>query len=146
MRTTARCLFSAAAGSIATFLALCPTHVPLKLTSSAYAQQAKAPDAKTAGEPLHASGNVQVDEDNVAAHYANFARVTATPEEVIVDFALNPQPFAVERQVVRVSERLVLNFYTAKRLSIALLRTIERHESTFGPIELDVRKRAVGKQ
>ena len=25
--------------------------------------------------------------------YSNFARVTATPEEVIIDFALNPNPF-----------------------------------------------------
>jgi hypothetical protein len=85
---------------------------------------------------------VVVDEAGAHAAYANFARVTATPEEVIVDFALNPQPFAVGRQDVKVSQRLIMNFYTAKRLLGALQMTIQRHESAFGAIELDVRRRA----
>ncbi len=48
--------------------------------------------------------------------YSNFCRVTATPEEVILDFGLNPQPFATGRQDVKANQRLVMNFYTAKRL------------------------------
>jgi hypothetical protein len=36
----------------------------------------------------------------------------------------------------------VMNFYTAKRLLTALGMTIQRHEGTFGAIELDVRRRA----
>ena len=35
-----------------------------------------------------------------------------------------------------------MNFYTAKRLLTALGMTIQRHEETFGSIELDVRRRA----
>ena len=35
-----------------------------------------------------------------------------------------------------------MNFYTAKRLLTALGMTIQRHEQTFGAIELDVRRRA----
>jgi hypothetical protein len=35
-----------------------------------------------------------------------------------------------------------MNFYTAKRLFSALGMTLQRHESTFGPIELDIRRRA----
>ena len=35
-----------------------------------------------------------------------------------------------------------MNFYTAKRLLTALGMTIQRHEQTFGSIELDVRRRA----
>ena len=85
---------------------------------------------------------VVVDESWAHAAYANFARVTATPEEVIVDFALNPQPFATGRQEVKVSQRLIMNFYTAKRLLGALQMTIQRHEGAFGAIELDVRRRA----
>ena len=30
-----------------------------------------------------------VDESHIVAHYANFCRVTGTPEELIVDFGLN---------------------------------------------------------
>jgi hypothetical protein len=75
------------------------------------------------------------------AAYANLARVTATAEEVIIDFALNPNPLSQGRQEVAVTQRLIMNFYTAKRLAGALVMTLQRHEATFGPVELDVRRR-----
>src|SRR5262245_45229726 len=79
---------------------------------------------------------------NAHASYSNFARVTATPEEVIIDFALNPNPFMAGKQEVNVTQRLIMNFYTAKRLCNALAMTLQRHEATFGNIELDIRRRA----
>ena len=143
MRTTARCLCSAAAGAIVTFFALCPSSAPVVPGRAAWGQQTKSSASKTTGGTLQAVRNVKVDDSNVDAIYANFVRVTATPEEVLTDYALNTQPFAAGEQSVRVLRRLVLNFYTAKRLLTALQTTIERHELTFGPIELDVRKRAM---
>lgn len=74
--------------------------------------------------------------------YSNFARVTSTAEEVIIDFCLNPNPFGAGRQEIPVAQRLIMNFYTAKRLLSALAMTLQRHEQTFGPIELDIRRRA----
>ena len=74
--------------------------------------------------------------------YSNFARVTSTAEEVIIDFCLNPNPFHTGRQEIGVSQRLIMNFYTAKRLFSAMGMTLQRHEQTFGPIELDIRRRA----
>jgi uncharacterized protein DUF3467 len=85
---------------------------------------------------------VVVDDSSTVPSYSNFCRVTATPEEVILDFGLNPQPFATGRQDVKANQRIVMNFYTAKRLLTALGMTIQRHEGTFGAIELDVRRRA----
>lgn len=85
---------------------------------------------------------VVVDDSGTLPSYSNFCRVTATPEEVILDFGLNPQPFATGRQDVKANQRIVMNFYTAKRLLSALGMTIQRHEGTFGSIELDVRRRA----
>jgi hypothetical protein len=85
---------------------------------------------------------IVLDDASALASYSNFARVTATPEEVIIDFALNPNPFRSGKQEVKVNQRLVLNFYTAKRLANALMMTLQRHEQTFGMIELDVRRRA----
>lgn len=87
---------------------------------------------------------VVVDDSSTLPSYSNFCRVTATPEEVILDFGLNPQPFATGRQDVKANQRIVMNFYTAKRLLTALGMTIQRHEGTFGSIELDVRRRATG--
>lgn len=145
MSSTAKCLLSAAAGAVVTFLALSPSSAPLILSKSAQAQEAKTTTGKASSGPLQPSANVKVDDENVVPQYANYARVTATPEEVILDFALNPQPFAAGEQLVKVSQRTVFNHYAAKRLMIALQRTIDKQESTFGPIELDVRKRAASK-
>ena len=100
---------------------------------------------KQVGGEEPAPGTVQseiiLNDRDAHSAYSNFARVTATPEEVIVDFALNPNPFIAGKQEVRVTQRLIMNFYTAKRLLYALHQTIERHEATFGPVELDVRRR-----
>src|SRR5262249_36954097 len=81
-------------------------------------------------------------DENANAAYSNFARVTATPEEVIVDFGLNPNPFLAGKQEIHVTQRLIMNFYTAKRLCSALMMTLQRHEQTFGTLERDVPPRA----
>src|ERR1700742_4085526 len=102
-------------------------------------EKSDAAHPQNAGQP---ATEVVVDDSAPLPSYSNFCRVTATPEEVILDFGLNPQPFAVGRQDVKANQRIVMNFYTAKRLLTALGMTIQRHEGTFGSIELDVRRRA----
>ena len=87
------------------------------------------------------TSDVLVDDSRTQPRNSNSYRVTATPEEVILDFGLNSQPFATGRQDVKASERIVMNLYTAKRLLTALGMTIRRHEQAFGAIELDVRRR-----
>ena len=84
---------------------------------------------------------VQIDDSKVTATYSNFCRVTGTPEELIIDFGLNPQPFGVPTQPIPVTQRIVTNFFTAKRMLHALQLTIERHEATFGVLETDVQRR-----
>jgi len=84
---------------------------------------------------------ITLDDKNLEASYSNFCRVTGSPEEVIIDFALNPNPFSREDQTVKIDQRLVLNYYTAKRLFAALQQTIIRHEQNFGVIELNVQRR-----
>jgi hypothetical protein len=89
---------------------------------------------------------VVVDDSGVTPAYSNFCRVTATPEEVILDCGLNTQPFAEGRQDVKATHRIVMSMYTTKRLLTALGMTVQRHEQTFGSIELDVRRRVTGRQ
>ena len=48
--------------------------------------------AKDAVEQGQDRPQLQVDDSKAIATYANFCRVTGTPEELIVDFGLNPQP------------------------------------------------------
>lgn len=97
----------------------------------------KAPDVDPSGQQVR----ISLDDSTVDAAYSNFCRVTGTPEEVIVDFALNPNPFSQQDQKISLDKRLVLNYYTAKRLFAALQQTIMRHEQNFGVIELNVRRR-----
>ena len=84
---------------------------------------------------------MRLDESKLLAAYANFARVTGTPEEVLLDFGLNPEPFGIPANPIGISERIVVNFFTAKRLLAALQMTLQRHETAFGIVETDVQKR-----
>lgn len=84
---------------------------------------------------------VQVDDSKVIACYANFCRATGTPEELILDFGLNPQPFGVPTTPIPITQRIIVNFFTAKRMLYALQMTLQRHEAAFGVLETDVQKR-----
>jgi hypothetical protein len=87
-----------------------------------------------------------LDETALASGYTNFVRVTGTPEEVILDIGFNKQARSDEPGSVAVTRRIVLSFYTAKRLFQALGMSLQRHEQAFGPIETNVQKRVVGQQ
>ena len=103
--------------------------------------QTDKPDAAAAQTPPQQPAQVQVDDDHAMAAYANFCRVTGSPEELIVDFGLNPQPIGVPKDAIKVNQRIILNFFTAKRLLAALQMSIMRHESVFGVLETDINKR-----
>ena len=84
---------------------------------------------------------IDLDDAGSVPSYANFCRVTGTPEEVIVDFGLNAEPYDVPTQGIRVSWRVVTDFHTAKMLARDLESAIGRHEARHGAIETDVQKR-----
>ena len=84
---------------------------------------------------------ITVDDSNTVSSYANFCRVTGSPEELIVDFGMNAQPMGTNDKPVNISQRIILNFYTAKRLLHALHVSVQRHEEVFGQIETDIQKR-----
>jgi hypothetical protein len=73
--------------------------------------------------------------------YANFCRVTGTPEELVLDFGLNTQMTPVPGETIRLSHRIVMNYYTAKRLLGALHMSVQQHENVYGTLEIDVQKR-----
>lgn len=100
---------------------------------------APATPAPEQGRPVQQQ--VAVDASKAHAAYSNFCRVTGTPEELIVDFGLNSQPMGVPTEPIEVSQRIVLNYYTAKRLLAALQMSLQRHEAAFGVLETDVQKR-----
>ena len=96
-----------------------------------------------ASQPAQQRPPIEIDDSQASAAYANFCRVTGTPEELILDFGLNPQPFGVPKEPIPITHRLIVNFYTAKRMLQALQLTIQRQEATFGVLETDVQKRVM---
>jgi len=86
---------------------------------------------------------IAVRDQNASCSYANFCRVTGSPEELIIDFGVNAQPMSANDQPVEINQRIVLNFFTAKRLLHALHVSVQRHEKVFGEIETDIQKRVI---
>ena len=82
-----------------------------------------------------------VDMSGLSTSYANFARVTGTPEELVLDFGLNTQMTPVASEPVKLTHRLVINYFTAKRLLGALHMAVQQHENTYGVLETDIQKR-----
>lgn len=85
-----------------------------------------------------------VDMSGVDTSYTNFVRVTSTPEEMLLDFGINVQSDKGRKTPIQMQQRVVMNYYSAKRMAGAVNLAIERHEKAFGPIETDVRKRMRG--
>ncbi|MCA9050098.1 MAG: DUF3467 domain-containing protein [Planctomycetaceae bacterium] len=92
-------------------------------------------------QPQAQTQEVVVEDSGANAGYANFCRVSSTPEELILDLGLNPTPYATGKVEVKVTQRIILNHFTAKRLWSALSMALQRHEQAFGTLETDVRKR-----
>jgi hypothetical protein len=85
---------------------------------------------------------INVDVSALTSAYANFYRVMGTPEELILDFGLNVEHGQRQlTQPIKLTHRITLNFYTAKKLLGTLYQAVNRHESLFGVIETDFNRR-----
>ncbi len=118
----------------------CSTLEKINVSDSENAQEqepSRGPEAQQTQEVI-------VTDAGANAGYANFCRVSSTPEELILDLGLNPTPYATGKVEVKVTQRIILNHFTAKRLWSALSMALQRHEQAFGVLETDVRKRVKG--
>jgi len=89
---------------------------------------------------------LRIDERAMSMCYANAFRTNGSAEEVMLDFGVNelrpgPQPKGQPEIIFQVKERVILNYYSAKRLALALGNIVRRYEEQFGNLELDVSKR-----
>jgi hypothetical protein len=91
---------------------------------------------------------VTIDERNLQTSYVSGFRPTMTAEEVMLDFGLNLiRPTGNKEHpadlVFQASNRLIMSYYSAKRLAIALGQIVRQFEQQFGEIELNAGKRRV---
>lgn len=108
---------------------------------TAEGQSPETEGSPAATQPAQLQQTIKVDDSSVMAAYSNFCRVSSTPEELILDLGLNPHPYGAGETTIKVSQRIILNHFTAKRLLSALTMALQRHEQAFGVLETDVRKR-----
>jgi Protein of unknown function (DUF3467) len=88
-------------------------------------------DATTQREPT-----LKWDDSKMQTAYSNAVNVTSTREEVSLFFGTNQTwNVGVDNQVnVQLSDRIVLNPYAAKRLSLLLAGVLKEYETRFGSL------------
>jgi hypothetical protein len=87
-----------------------------------------------------------VDEREMRTIYSNFFRMFPASEELILEFCFNmpnPNPAAAGKQqlLVKVADRVIMSYATAKRLSNALGQFVKRYEQQFGEVPLGQQRR-----
>ncbi len=83
---------------------------------------------------------VNWDDSSMKTSYANVVNASSTREEVTLFFGTNLtwNPGESKEFKVRLSDRIVLSPYAAKRLWILLCATLKEYETRFGPLNIDV--------
>ncbi len=89
---------------------------------------------------------LNVNTDKMNTSYANAFQTHSTPEEILISFGINQTLPSQEEgvsadMILQFTDRIIMNHYTAKRLTLSLLQSVREHEERFGIIELDVSKR-----
>ncbi|MFO0968218.1 MAG: DUF3467 domain-containing protein [Gemmataceae bacterium] len=96
--------------------------------------------AKTEAAPATPT-QFPTDSSALSTVYTNFCRVSVTPEELVLDFGLNSQMAPNPAEPIKLTHRVVMNFFTAKRLLLALNNVVAQYENNYGALELDFQKR-----
>lgn len=109
------------------------------------------PAAAPAPEATDASVRVQVDETKMQSLYANAFRCSQTPEEIMLDLGLNmvvadgpttgegPRGGSARFEI---GSRVIMNYYTAKRLAMLLGNVVRQHEQRFGELKMSIAERS----
>lgn len=97
---------------------------------------------------------LRVDEREMSTSYANAYRTHLTNEEVMIDFGLNMvvQPRQSPSDVAagqgkspeilfHSNDRIIMNYYTAKRVALTLGKAVRQYEQRFGELKLDANER-----
>jgi hypothetical protein len=93
-------------------------------------------------DPVAATGrSINWDDSRMASSYANVCNVSSTREEITLLFGTHQSWHAGQKDVtVQLSNRIVLNPYAAKRLTLLLEATLKKYEDSFGAIVLEAPK------
>ena len=86
-----------------------------------------------------AAPKVKWDDSNMSTSYANVCNATSTREEVTMLFGTNQTFYTGQNEVsIKLSDRIILSPYVAKRLTQLLGNVINQYEQRFGDLKVDV--------
>ncbi|MFP4144185.1 MAG: DUF3467 domain-containing protein [Phycisphaeraceae bacterium] len=112
------------------------------------AEEVTRPAGEAAGQR---QVGLRIDESKLNTNYINAFRSHMTAEELIIDMGMNLTETVRQREgdgeervasiTFKATDRLVMNYYTAKRLALMLSETVRRHEQQFGELELNASDR-----
>ena len=89
-------------------------------------------------ESSNPSVQVLLDERELRQSYSNSYRIHATNDEVIIDLGFNmpnPNPQTGQQQLLlKITDRVVMSYMNAKRLSQSMGQLIKRYEQQFGEL------------
>ncbi len=100
----------------------------------------ETPQEKKAGadDTVRQGPTVRWDDSRMTSSYANVCNVTSTREEVTLLFGTNQSWHGGQQQLtVLLSNRIILNPYAAKRLSVLMNNIVREYESRFGEIKIE---------
>lgn len=90
---------------------------------------------------------VRWDTSKMTSTYANVCNVSSTREEVTLLFGTNQTWFTGQGELkVDLSNRIMLNPYAAKRLSILLGNVVSEYENRFGKLPVEATQPGPGAQ
>lgn len=80
------------------------------------------------------------DESQMQTSYANVCNVSSTREEMTLLFGTNQTwQTGLSGLNVQLTNRIILNAYAAKRLSLLLNNIVKEYETRFGELNLDLK-------
>ena len=91
------------------------------------------------GQPQQQQVQVLLDERELRTMYTNAYRIHTAAEEVVIDLGFNmPNPNQTPGQqqqlLFKVTDRVVMSYANAKRLSTSLTQLVRRYEQQFGEL------------
>jgi hypothetical protein len=82
---------------------------------------------------------IRWDDSKMSSSYANVCNVFSSREEVTLLFGTNQAWQVGQKELnVHLSDRIVVNPYAAKRLSLLLSNVMGEYEKRFGKLEIEV--------
>ena len=95
------------------------------------------PVASKVDERTGAVPRVKWDDSTMRTTYANVCNVTGTREEFALLFGTNQTGIDQKEVSVRLSDRIILSPYAAKRLALLMNSVVKEYEKRFGDLSIE---------